>query len=57
MRLQNLSGCNKKIGANSVKDMGKMGELKKHSDEIDFALAGRLINKDYQNEISKRIFR
>ena len=37
----------KKIGANSVKDMGKiMGELKKkHSDEIDFALAGRLIKQ------------
>ena len=36
-----------KIGANSVKDMGKiMGELKKkHSDEIDFALAGRLIKE------------
>ena len=36
-----------KIGANSVKDMGKiMGELKKkHSDEIDFALAGRLIKQ------------
>ena len=37
----------KKIGANSVKDMGKiMGELKKkHSDEIDFALAGKLIKQ------------
>tara|TARA_B100000131_G_scaffold311549_1_gene344528 strand:+ start:867 stop:1328 length:462 start_codon:yes stop_codon:yes gene_type:complete len=36
-----------KIGANSVKDMGKiMGELKKkHSDEIDFALAGKLIKQ------------
>ena len=34
-----------KLGANSVKDMGKvMGELKKlHSDEIDFAKAGPLI--------------
>ena len=31
-----------KLGANSIKDMGKvMGELKKkHSDEIDFAKAG-----------------
>ena len=36
-----------KLGANSVKDMGKvMGELKKlHSDEIDFAKAGHLIKK------------
>ena len=36
-----------KIGANSVKDMGKvMGELKKlHSDEIDFAKAGPLIKE------------
>ena len=34
-----------KLGASSVKDMGKvMGELKKsHSDEIDFAKAGPLI--------------
>ena len=34
-----------KIGASSVKDMGKvMGELKKlHADEIDFAKAGPLI--------------
>ena len=34
-----------KLGANSVKDMGKvMGELKKlHSDEIDFSKAGPLI--------------
>ena len=34
-----------KIGANSLKDMGKvMGELKKkHSDEIDFAKAGPMI--------------
>ena len=36
-----------KIGANSLKDMGKvMGELKKdHSDEIDFAKAGSLIKE------------
>ena len=34
-----------KLGANSIKDMGKvMGELKKtHSDEIDFAKAGPVI--------------
>ncbi len=34
-----------KVGANSVKDMGKvMGELKKnHADEIDFSKAGPLI--------------
>ena len=34
-----------KVGANSLKDMGKvMGELKKtHSDEIDFSKAGSLI--------------
>ena len=34
-----------KLGANSIKDMGKiMGELKKlHSDEIDFAKAGPII--------------
>ena len=34
-----------KVGANSIKDMGKvMGELKKtHSDEIDFAKAGLII--------------
>ena len=34
-----------KLGASSVKDMGKvMGELKKlHADEIDFAKAGPLI--------------
>ena len=34
-----------KVGANSIKDMGKvMGELKKqYSDEIDFAKAGSLI--------------
>ena len=36
-----------KIGANSVKDMGKvMGELKKlHADEIDFSKAGPLIKE------------
>ena len=36
-----------KLGANSIKDMGKvMGELKKlHSDEIDFAKAGPLIKR------------
>ena len=36
-----------KLGANSIKDMGKvMGELKKlHSDEIDFAKAGPLIKE------------
>mgnify|MGYP001393985857 FL=1 len=36
-----------KLGANSVKDMGKvMGELKKlHSDEVDFAKAGSLIKE------------
>ena len=35
------------LGANSVKDMGKvMGELKKvHSDEIDFSKAGPLIKE------------
>ena len=40
-----------KLGANSIKDMGKvMGELKKtHSDEIDFAKAGSLI-KDLLNK-------
>ncbi|MDA9752894.1 GatB/YqeY domain-containing protein [Candidatus Pelagibacter sp.] len=34
-----------KLGANSIKDMGKvMGELKKqHSDEIDFSKAGALL--------------
>ena len=38
---------NHKLGANSIKDMGKvMGELKKnHSDEIDFAKAGSLIKE------------
>ena len=36
-----------KLGANSIKDMGKvMGELKKtHPDEIDFAKAGPLIKE------------
>ena len=36
-----------KLGANSVKDMGKvMGELKKqHADEIDFSKAGSLIKQ------------
>ena len=36
-----------KLGASSVKDMGKvMGELKKlHSDEIDFAKAGPIIKE------------
>ena len=36
-----------KIGATSIKDMGKvMGELKKnHSDEIDFAKAGILLKQ------------
>ena len=36
-----------KVGASSVKDMGKiMGELKKlHSDEIDFAKAGPIIKE------------
>jgi uncharacterized protein len=40
-----------KIGANSIKDMGKvMGELKKlHSDEIDFAKAGPLIKELLNN--------
>ena len=40
-----------KVGAKSVKDMGKvMGELKKnHADEIDFAKAGPLI-KDLLNK-------
>ena len=35
------------LGANSIKDMGKvMGELKKrHSDEIDFAKAGGLLKQ------------
>ena len=36
-----------KVGASSIKDMGKvMGELKKrHSDEIDFAQAGGLLKQ------------
>ena len=36
-----------KLGANSIKDMGKvMGELKKqHADEIDFARAGALLKQ------------
>ena len=36
-----------RLGANSIKDMGKvMGELKKtHSDEIDFAKAGPMIKE------------
>ena len=40
-----------KVGANSIKDMGKvMGELKKtHSDEIDFSKAGPMI-KDLLNK-------
>ena len=37
----------KKTNSSSLKDMGKiMGELKKtHADEIDFALAGKLLKK------------
>ena len=40
-----------KLGANSIKDMGKvMGELKKlHADEIDFAKAGTLIKELLNN--------
>ncbi len=40
-----------KVGASSVKDMGKvMGELKKlHADEIDFAKAGPLIKELLSN--------
>ena len=40
-----------KLGASSVKDMGKvMGELKKlHSDEIDFSKAGPLIKELLNN--------
>jgi len=40
-----------KLGANSMKDMGKvMGELKKqHADEIDFAKAGPLIKELLSN--------
>ena len=41
-----------KIGANSIKDMGKvMGELKKlHADEIDFAKASPLIKELLNNK-------
>ena len=41
-----------KIGASSIKDMGKvMGELKKlHADEIDFAKAGSLIKELLNNK-------
>ena len=41
-----------KIGANSIKDMGRvMGELKKlHADEIDFAKAGSLIKELLNNK-------
>ena len=40
-----------KLGANSVKDMGKvMGELKKnHADEIDFSKAGSLLKQLLNN--------
>ena len=40
-----------KLGANSVKDIGKvMEELKKsHTDEIDFAKAGSLIKELLNN--------
>ena len=40
-----------KLGASSVKDMGKvMGELKKlHSDEIDFSKAGALVKELLNN--------
>ena len=40
-----------KLGANSIKDMGKvMGELKKlHADDIDFAKAGPLIKELLNN--------
>ena len=40
-------GIISKVGASSVKDMGKvMGELKKlHADEIDFSKAGALIKQ------------
>ena len=43
-----------KIGANSLKDMGKvMGELKKtHADEIDFSKAGSMI-KELLNKIGR----
>ena len=41
-----------KLGANSIKDMGKViGELKKlHADEIDFAKAGHLIKELLNNQ-------
>tara|TARA_Y100000389_G_C17282077_1_gene423495 strand:+ start:291 stop:755 length:465 start_codon:yes stop_codon:yes gene_type:complete len=41
-----------KLGANSIKDMGKvMGELKnKYSDEIDFAKAGALLKQILNNK-------
>ena len=41
-----------KLGANSLKDMGKvMGELKKsHSDEIDFSKAGPIIKELLNNK-------
>ena len=44
-------GIISKLGANSIKDMGKViGELKKlHSDEIDFAKAGPLIKELLNN--------
>ena len=43
-----------KIGAKSIKDMGKiMGELKKnYSDSIDFSKAGSIIKGILNNEIS-----
>jgi len=45
------SGIISKLGASSMKDMGKvMGELKKqHADEIDFAKAGSLIRELLSN--------
>ena len=41
-----------KLGANSIKDMGKViGEVKKlHADEIDFAKAGQLIKELLNNQ-------
>ena len=41
-----------KLGANSIKDMGKvMGELKnKYSDEVDFAKAGALLKQILNNK-------
>ena len=41
-----------KLGANSIKDIGKViGELKKtHSDEIDFAKAGPMIKELLNNQ-------